>query len=201
MAFWATEWTMPSTTTTISTEKELTINKIITQDDANITIEFNQNIIPASVRLRLTKQSSGENIKIDSITGSKLSKTSVDIHLSDILEEESSYAITIISAISEDGVVIKDGAQAIKEFSPTVPLKKSLLTTFNAPPNPNAVTVKETPQKNIGSSNVINQVIPTKNEVKWGNQELPLTWMNPILFVILASITALWVLLFKRVKI
>jgi hypothetical protein len=196
--FAATGTTDNSGSTLTQTGNDLTIANIITQDDAHVTVEFNQNIIPASVRLRITKQSSGENIKLDSITGSTLTPTSVDVKLTDLLEEGSSYTLTIVSAISEDGIVIKDGAQALKEFSPSIPLKRSSLITFNAPTNPNAVIVKETPPATVTPAKTIPTTV-TQSGAVVKDQELPLTGTNPILFVFIALAFS-FALLLKRKK-
>jgi LPXTG-motif cell wall-anchored protein len=122
----------------------------------------------------------------------------VDIKLTDLIEEGSSYTLTIVSAISEDGVVIKDGAQALKEFTPPIPLKRSLIT-FNAPSNPNAVIVKDTPAINtpVIITPPVAQTQTGAPEIK--DKELPLTGTNPALFAGIALIAAL-ILLLKRKK-
>lgn len=180
-------------------EWELSVSNIITQDDANIKVEFNDPIIVSSVRLRITKQSSSENIKIDTITGSELDTKSVDVKLSDLLEEGSVYTLTVVSAISEDGVVIKDGAQAIKEFTPASPLKRSLVT-FNAPNNPNAVVVAESKEEitTKEEETQLNPIFSSGAEVPIKEDELPLTGMNPVFFILIACWFSLALLLKRK---
>jgi hypothetical protein len=122
------------TTGSSATEAPLILDTITTQDDAHILVSFNQNIVAEAVRVRISKQSDGSNVKVTSVVEAP---KSVLVSLSDILGEGSTYTLTVLSAISEGGVVIKEGADASKEFTTPIPLKKSILT-FNAPANPNA---------------------------------------------------------------
>ena len=99
-----------------------------------------------------------------------------------------------MSAISETNVVIKDGADALKEFSTPALLKKST-PALNAPANPNAVMV----QVDTGAS----QPTATGNtDTKLPDvKELPLTGMNPEIFLIIAALIALAIVTFRRKRV
>lgn len=164
-------------------ESNLLLWEVITQDDMHISISFNQNIVPEAVRVGITKQSDGSNVKVDKITGVTNTPESVVIALSDVLEEGATYTITIKSAISESWVVIKEGADAVREFTTPTPLKKSVIV-FNAPPNPNAVVATGS-KTNTGVSTTEKTWSGTASPSKTAT-ELPLTGMNPLIFLLIA---------------
>lgn len=175
------------------TESPLILDSITVQDDMHVLVSFNQSIVVEAVRVRITKQSDGSVMKIDKVTSVVDAPKSVLVALSDVLEEWATYTLTVMSAISEGGVVIKEGADALKEFTAPAPLKKSLVT-FNAPSNPNAViAVVATGSTPTATASGKASTTPT-TDVK----ELPLTGMNPIIFLIIAGGLAL--LLISRRK-
>lgn len=172
------------TTGSSTTEAPLILDTITTQDDAHILVSFNQNIVAEAVRVRISKQSDGSNVKVEKVTSVVEAPKSVLVSLSDILGEGSTYTLTVLSAISEGGVVIKEGADASKEFTTPIPLKKSILT-FNAPANPNAAIAS------TGSAPAVEALPVTASGKEAAKteptaKELPLTGMNPILFLIIA---------------
>lgn len=164
-------------------ENPLILDAITTQDDMHVMVSFNENIVAEAVRVRITKQSDGSIVKTEKITAVTDIPRNVLISLTDTLQEGGTYTITILSAISEGGTVIKEWADAVKEFTVPIPLKKSLLT-FNAPSNPSAVItntgIQTTPAKEDTNSGKI-----TTPEITV--KELPLTGMNPIIFLVIAS--------------
>jgi LPXTG-motif cell wall-anchored protein len=109
--------------------------------------------------------------------------------------------MTIISAISEDGVIIKDGADGLKEFNTPTDLKKYIeeAITLNAPTNPNAVLVAST-----GSTPVTiaasGTSIPTPVTVSPSEttEELPLTGMDSTIFIVIAAALGLILILRRR---
>lgn len=177
----ADEATGATDTTATTTETPLILESITVQDDMHVLVSFNQTIVTEAVRVRVSKQSDGSSLKIDKVTSVVDTPKSVLVALSDVLEEGGTYSMTVMSAISEGGVVIKEGADAIKEFTATAPLKKSLVV-FNAPSNPNAAIAATG-----GSTSVPTQAASTgTTAVSATATELPLTGMNPLLLIILA---------------
>lgn len=168
------------------TETPLILDAITTQDDEHILVSFNQTIVAEAVRVRISKQSDGSSIKVEKITSVTDTPKSVLLNLTDVLEEGATYTLTVLSAISEGGVVIKEGADATKEFTTPVPLKKSVIT-FNAPTNPNAV-IATTGSSVTPTTPTTTSASGTKTEKPETNaKELPLTGMNPLFFLIIAG--------------
>jgi hypothetical protein len=179
LALETTQTVSPALSATGTLENPLLVTDTTIVDDAHVTIAFNQDVVLESVRVRITKQSDGSNVKIDTITGSLLGKNTVTVNLGDLLEPTTAYKITIVSAISESNVVIKDGADALREFSTPALLKKST-PEFNAPANPNAVMVKtDTGMNQPTATGKIDTKVPEP-------KELPLTGMNPTIFLLIA---------------
>ncbi len=174
----------------IPVENPLLVETITTVDDSHITLVFNQDIIRESVRVRIAKQSDESGIRIESFTGGADDK-SINVSLSDPIETSTSYKMTIISAISDAGIIIKDGADGIKEFTTPTTLKKYNLA-LNAPSNPSAVLATGS---QVGSRSSGATMTPTtvKKETPPSDTtaELPLTGIDPTLFVILAAAIAL----------
>ena len=117
------------------------MDSIVATDNMHITVTFNQNIIRESVRVRVAKQSDESNIRIES-SDEATDTLAMSVTLTDVLEADTAYKMTIISAISEAGVIIKDGADGIKEFTTPVDLV-IFAPELNAPSNPNAVMIDE----------------------------------------------------------
>ncbi len=186
------------TGTSLPIENPLLVEKITAVDDSHITLTFNQDVIRESVRVRVTKQSDEQSVRIESFTGGSDAK-SINITLSDTIETSTSYKMTIISAISDAGIIIKDGADGIKEFTTQTTLKKYSLT-LSAPTNPTAVMASGS---KVGSGST-GTVLPKPNDVKKTPtpsetaKELPLTGVNSTLFVILAAAIALFVIARRR---
>jgi hypothetical protein len=60
-------------------------------------------------------------------------------------------------------VIIKDGADALKEFSAPTPLKKSAVV-FNAPSNPAVATATDTTKTPAVNTAVVTKVVETPKE-------------------------------------
>ncbi len=192
-------------TSGIPTRTSLLIEKIDPIDSHHISIHFNQPIIQESVRLRITKQSDESNVRIESYTGS-VNKNSIQISLSEWIIANTAYKLTVISAISEEGTLIKDGADGIKEFTTTENLKKWIME-FNAPSNPNAIQLVSSENTKGTWSNQPSVTIEQSNS--WTNnreissekpKELPLSWVNTTFLVLLAWSVA-WIFLAKKKRI
>ncbi len=194
----ASNWS--GTTATTNTDA-LLLSGITVEDDMHITMEFTQNIVIESVRIRIAKQSDGTNIKIDSLTGVLDNTTSVYVSLTDVLEAGEAYTMTVISALSDKWVTITEGTDALSEFAAPKPLKQSLVV-FNAPANPSATVAEDTtPEPETtdvsASTTEIDTPVATEAPPVPENSELPLTGTNPALFLILSGVLAL-ILLLKR---
>jgi hypothetical protein len=185
-----------STTGTIMpTETPLLVESITPVDDSHITLVFNQDVIRESVRVRVTRQSDESNVRIESFTGGTDAK-SISVTLADTLETSTSYKMTIISAISDVGIIIKDGADGVKEFTTPTTLKKYNLT-LNAPTNPTAVMATGS-KVATGSTGV---VLPKPTDVVTPSEttdELPLTGVDTTLFAVLALAIALFIISRRR---
>ena len=79
----------------------LFLTGITVEDDMHIQMDFTQNIVVESLRIRIAKQSDGTNIKIDSLTGVLDKPMSVYVSLVDTLEAGEAYTMTVISALSD----------------------------------------------------------------------------------------------------
>jgi hypothetical protein len=187
------------TTTGIIAYDPLLVDSIKAIDDMHIALKFNQDIIKESVRVRITKQSDESNVRIGSFSGMQ-DKNTISIILSDILEPTTAYKLTIISAISDNGVIIKDGADGLKEFTTQEDLPKFITEStpeieFNAPTNPNAVMIESKKDTKTGSENPNLESVVQVNSVETV-EELPLTGIDTTIFVIIAGV--LWLILIAR---
>lgn len=176
-------------------ENPLLVESITTPDDAHIILQFNQPIIQESVRARITKQMNESNVRIESFTWGA-DNQSIQIILSDILEADTAYKMTVISAISDGGIIIKDGADGLKEFTTPKDLARfAPEIVLNAPNNPNAVVITATGGENTqASSGVVTEEPKLVSETA---EELPLTGIDTTLFVIIASVLA-FILIVRR---
>lgn len=172
----------------------LLLSGVTVDDDMHIRMDFTQNIVIESVRLRIAKQSDGTNIKIESLTGVLDAPMSVYVNLSDLLQAWESYTMTVISALSDKWVAITEWTDALSEFTAPNPLKQALVV-FNAPSNPTAVTT-ETVEETPVVEETVETAATTTTATGWEtppipeNSELPLTGMNPMILVILSCIFA-----------
>jgi hypothetical protein len=185
------------TSTSLPAENPLLVAEIMPVDDSHITLVFNQDIIRESVRVRVTKQSDESNVRIESFTGGKDNK-SINITLADTIDTSTSYKMTIISAISDAGIIIKDGADGIKEFTTATTLKKYSLT-LSAPTNPTAIMTVASKSGTLSSGTTMKPV-SAKKEIPPSETttELPLTGVDSTLFMILAGAIALFIIARRR---
>lgn len=199
-ASWDVVWDgTPSTEATTQVENPLLLDSIEAIDDMHIVVRFNQNIIPESVRVRIAKQSDESNIRIEKF-GTGADALSIIVTLTDALVANTAYKMTIISAISESGIIIKDGADGLKEFTTPTDLVQYVLPELNAPSNPNAVMV--TPVESTGSEvatsmQPIETVTDSDMSPSETAEELPLTGVDSTLFLVIAAVLG-WLLLFRR---
>lgn len=180
-------------------ERPLLVDSITPVDDMHVNIVFNQDILKESVRVRIAKQSDESNIRIDSFTGGTDPRT-VQISLVETLSGNTAYKMTVISAISQEGVIIKDGADALKEFTTPADLKK-YAPVLNAPSNPNAVLVNTGSSTTTATATTITPVIsPTSNGKSPAGtaEELPPTGTSSTLIVIAAALLALVMVFLRR---
>lgn len=171
----------------------LSVTSVKVTDNKNIRINFSEEIDAESVVLKILKQSDNSTVKLDSITLSPDSKTSVDVVLDDPLVEASSYTLTVIAGIAKSGSTITDGAAALQDFITPSPLKVASDVVLNAPSNPNAVI---TPTSDTKTATQSTQTIvperqepvktPVKVETPAPTEELPLTGPNSLFFLIIA---------------
>lgn len=185
-----------TTGVSLPVENPLLVAEITPVDDSHITLSFNQDIIRESVRVRITKQSDESNVRIESFTGGKDAK-SISVTLSDTLETSTSYKMTIISAISDAGIIIKDGADGIKEFTTPTTLKKYSLT-LSAPTNPTAVMATGAKVATGSTGAVLPKPTDVKVTPSETTKELPLTGVDSTLFVIVAAVLALFIISRRR---
>ncbi len=203
---WALSWDVVSTWSTTQSSNWLLLSGITVDDDMHIRMDFTQNIVIDSVRLRIAKQADGTNIKVESLTGVLDSPKSLMVTLSDVLEAWDAYTMTVISALSDKWVTITEWTDALSEFQAPDPLKKSLVV-FDAAPNPTATIVAteekpETMTTDTAGSETTDSAPTTEDDATPPvpeNSELPLTGMNPIIFIILSSLIALGIILRKKV--
>ena len=164
---------------------DLSVKDVKVLDSTTVRVTFSDSIDLTSMVLKISKQSDNASVTMSDMTWVLDTPESVDIMLSDDLEEGSSYTLTVQAAISLAGATIIDGAGALREFVTPSPLKKSN-PKLNAPANAWAVmassgkTVVSTPEKTpvILPPPMKKEPVPT--------EELPLTGMNPLFFLVLA---------------
>lgn len=185
-------------TATVDTmESPLLVEDITAVDDMHILVTFNQAVIRESVRVRVTKQSDESNVRIGTFTGGTDNQT-IEIVLTDTLEANTAYKMTVISAISESGIIIKDGADALKEFTTGIDLMQYAPIELNAPTNPNAVIVDAastgaTETNMLPKSETEEEISPSETAT-----ELPLTGMDTSIFLAIAGVLALIFILRRR---
>lgn len=179
--------------TTTETSLELKSLKVV--DSRTIRALFSEDIDATSVVLKIAQQSNNSAVDVALVNQVADTPDTVDISLDEDMEEGTSYTMTILAAVWVSGSTITDGASALKEFVTPSPLKKSE-DTLNAPQNPNAATVKnDTPkitpveEELPPEEKIEEEIVPT--------EELPLTWMNPLIFLLIAFTVAF---LFLRKK-
>ena len=139
-----------------------------------------------SIVLKISKQSDNSSVSIGDMALVKDMPESVDLILSDDLEEGSSYTLTVQAAIGTSGSTIIDGAGALKEFVTPSPLKKAN-PVLNAAANPGAVLsnngIKATPDVTPPEAEEVPQAVAVETPLP--TEELPLTGMNPLIFLVL----------------
>lgn len=179
----------------LSTGPSLSLATVKVIDNQHIRVVFTEAVEVDTVTLKVNKQSDNSTIRINILTGVTDAPEAVDLTLGDDLIEGGSYSITAIAAVGISGSTITDGAEALKDFSAPVPLKK-FSTSLGAAPNPAAVIVKETKTETKDPTPVKEE--PVKETIPTPTEELPLTGMNPI-FLLLLAIPVSYFLLRRRV--
>lgn len=166
------------------TSTELSLKSVSVVDSKKVRITFSDGIDMTSIVLKISKQSDNSTVVISDMSPVKDIPESVDIILTDDLEEWSSYTLTVQAAIGTSGSTIVDGAGALKEFVTPSPLKKAT-TVLNAPPNPTAVVAQDDPEE---TETPVEEDVPVEpvEETPVPTEELPLTGMNPIIFLLFA---------------
>lgn len=169
-------------------ETSLELKSLKVVDSRTIRALFSEDIDATSVVLKIAQQSNNSAVDVALVNQVADTPDTVDITLDEDLEEGTSYTMTILAAVGVAGSTITDGASALKEFVTPSPLKKSE-DALNAPKNPTAVTVKEeTPKVTPVEEEIpveeknVEEVLPT--------EELPLTGMNPVMFLLIACAIA-----------
>lgn len=181
-----------------TTNKNLLIEKIDPVDTQHIDIVFNQAVIRESVRVRVTKQSDESNVRIDSFTGGE-NTSIVSVVLAEPLIAGTAYKLTIVSAISDIGIIIKDGADGIKEFT-TAENLKTWMPPLNAPTNTNAIKITSWEAGTSSTGTTLPKTssgTEKKESLAETAKELPLSGMNSTLLIILAWFIA-WIFLLRR---
>lgn len=173
---------------------ELVLLTVIPEDNLHVQVRFSEPVDLLTAKLKLTKQSDNSTLKIASLTGGSQENIIV-MNLETELQEGSAYTLTVVSAVGESGSVIRDWALALRDFVTPVPLKQYEIVV-NAPPNPNAVivgsvetgSVVDTTVQNTNSTIASSSGAPASTGANVQipvSQELPLTGMNPLYFLIL----------------
>lgn len=175
------------------------LSGISVEDDMHINLEFSENVVVDSVRIRIAKQSDGTNIKVESLTGVLDNPKVVYVSLVDLLEAGESYTMTVISSLSDKWVTITEGTDALSEFTAPDPLKQSLVV-FNAPPNPTATTTESTVEPEVVETTEVAAETTTASDEPPTpeSNELPLTGMNPTFFLIISALLALVIITLKK---
>ena len=168
------------------TSTELSLKSVSVIDSKKVRITFSDGIDMTSIVLKISKQSDNSSVSIGDMALVKDMPESVDLILSDDLEEGSSYTLTVQAAIGTSGSTIIDGAGALKEFVTPSPLKKANLV-LNAAANPGAVLsnngIKATPDGTPPDAEEVPQEVAVETPLP--TEELPLTGMNPLIFLVL----------------
>ena len=176
-----------------SVESTLSLKTVKIIDSQHIRVVFTEAVEVDTVTLKINKQSDNSIIRINILTGVTDSPEAVDLTLGDDLSEGGSYSMTTIAAVGITGSTITDGAQALKNFTAPIPLKKAAVS-LSAPPNPAAVIVKEVKEE----PKAVKVELPKKETTPAPTEELPLTGMNP-LFLFLLAVPFAYMFLRRRV--
>ena len=193
-----------STATVTDTGSNLLLTDVFVSDVNTIGLKFSQPMRLESIRVRIIDQSTNENVKVASITGSTDGIHIALVKTSFPLIPGGSYVVTITSALSQTDMTIKAGIDSIREF--TVPVDIAGVT-LDAPANPTAVMVNSgaTPTSttsvpvlapssavNTGSNATGTTVVP--KDV----QALPVTGAPTIIMILLAGLMAYTLLVVRK---
>lgn len=157
----------------------------------HISVTFSSPVDLTTLKLKIIKQSDNSALKILSLSGVMNTPTTTRINLETNLIPSTAYTLTVISAVGNDGSVIRDGALALKEFVTSASLQK-YEDILNAAPNPNAILVQSgmNPVPSVVTPAPKTTPIPTISPVIKKDpilvvKELPLTGMNPFFLLII----------------
>ncbi len=175
---------------------------IAVQDDTHLDITFSLPVSLDTLKLKIVKQSDASSVKIVSLSGSAENPSIIQVTLETVLLPGTAYTLTVVSAVGNDGSVIRDGALALKDFVTPSPLPV-YVAILSAAPNPNAVLVKtgsETPQPVLTTKEIptVTPQVVVKKDPKVEIIELPLTGMNPLFLLIVIFPLVLFILRKKK---
>ncbi len=175
---------------------------IAVQDDTHLDITFSLPVSLDTLKLKIVKQSDASSVKIVSLSGSVENPSIIQVTLETVLLPGTAYTLTVVSAVGDDGSVIRDGALALKDFVTPSPLPV-YVAILSAAPNPNAVLVKtgsETPQPVLTTKEIptVTPPVVVKKDPKVEIKELPLTGMNPLFLLIVIFPLVLFILRKKK---
>lgn len=175
----------------------LLLDSIKVENTQTFTLKFNQSVYANSIRVRVIDQGTNENMQIASITGTlnksgALDPSMVTVTIESAFIPKASYILTITAALSLSDTTIKAGIDSIREFAAPSSIKAPGL---NAAPNPTAViatgTVVVTPAV-VGTGKI------TTGSGVAGSSELPETGVPTIIMIILAAVSAMGLLFFRK---
>ncbi len=164
---------------------DLSIKTIKTLDDRHIRVVFTEPVDAESIILKIKKTSDNSDIRINMLTGVTDAPEAVELTLWDDLVEASAYSVTVVAAVAASWATITDGAQALKSFTTPQPIKKSAIT-LNAPANPSAVIASSSKDPETKTGTTQTKTLEPKKPTPTPTEELPLTGMNPLWFLLLA---------------
>lgn len=188
----------------------LSLESITPRDTTHIDVEFSSPVNLSTLKLKIVKQVDNSAVKILSLSGLAEDAFTTRINLETELTAGTAYTLTVISAVGEDGSVIRDGALALREFITPSPLLQ-YVDVLNAPSNPSAVLVQTgnaNPPTSIKPVDVPAPVkvttpvtnptsVVTPTPVKPEATELPLTGMNPF-FLLLIVVPIAYIFLKRK---
>ncbi len=103
----------------------LAITNVTAQDNKTITLEFSAALGTDPVTVKITKTTDSSDVPVAEVTPDASSPNNVLVKVATVLDANSSYSVTVISAKDAAGNNIQEGVNGVKEFQTPVNLAAS----------------------------------------------------------------------------
>ncbi len=104
----------------------LALSNVTAQDNKTLSLEFSAALGTDPVSVKITKTTDSSDVPVAQITPDASSPNNVIVKVATVLDANSSYSVTVISAKDATGNNIQEGVNGVKEFQTPVNLAASL---------------------------------------------------------------------------